>query len=152
MAVEVSGERRSNERRERRRPVRVERRSGFDRRVPTSNRPGDRYVRMLHAYRENPRTILLTLVVFTALNLADLVLTLRSLSLGAREANPAMKALFDIHPVWAGVVKMGVGMIVAELIWAWRHHRSALALSIGMTVAMAGIFCWHMFISQRLPL
>jgi ABC-type Fe3+-siderophore transport system permease subunit len=107
---------------------------------------------MLQAYRDNPRAILLTLAVFTTLNLADLLLTLQSLSLGAREANPAMKALFDVHPMWAGVVKMGVGMVGAEIIWTWRRHRAALALSIGITVAMAGILAWHLFISQRLLL
>ena len=107
---------------------------------------------MLWAYRENPRTILLTLAVFTTLNLADLLLTLRTLSLGGREVNPAMKALFDIHPVWAGVVKMGVGMVAAEIIWEFRRRRSALALSIGITVAMAGVLAWHLFVSQRLPI
>jgi len=152
MAVETSWVRRGADRRRQRRVVRVERRSGFDRRLPTSKRPADRYVRMLHAYRANPRAVFLTLAVFTALNLADLVLTLRALSLGANEVNPAMKALFEIHPVWAGVVKMAVGMVVAELIWAWRRHRSALALSIGITVAMGGIFFWHMFVSRSLPL
>ena len=152
MGVETSGERRTVDRRMRRQVVRAERRTGFDRRVPRSKRPADRYVRMLHAYRENPRTLFLMLAVFTTLNLADLVLTLRSLSLGATEVNPAMKALFDIHPIWAGIVKMAIGMVVAELIWAWRRHRSALALSIGITVAMAAIFFWHMFISQSLPL
>lgn len=107
---------------------------------------------MLRAYRANPRAILLTLVVFTTLNLSDLLLTLRTLSLGGREVNPAMKALFDIHPVWAGVVKMGVGMVAAEIIWTFRRRRSALALSIGITVAMAGVLAWHVFVSQRLPL
>lgn len=107
---------------------------------------------MLRAYRDNPRAILLMLAIFTTLNLADLLLTLRTLSLGGRELNPAMKALFDIHPIWAGVVKMGIGMVAAEIIWALRRRRSALALSIGITVAMAGVLAWHVFISQRLPL
>ncbi len=133
-------------------PVGADRRSGFDRRRPESNRLVDRYVRMLRAYRDNPRAILLMLTLFTTLNLADLLLTLRSLSLGAREANPAMKALFDVHPMWAGVVKMGVGMVAAEIIWELRRRRSALALSIGATVAMAGVLAWHLFVSQRLPL
>ena len=156
MGVRVNGEtsadRRIIDRRRRSELVGVDRRSGFDRRLPGSGSFADRYVRMLWAYRDNPRTILLTLAVFTTLNLADLLLTLRTLSLGGREVNPAMKALFDIHPVWAGVVKMGVGMVAAEIIWKFRRRRSALALSIGITVAMAGVLAWHLFVSQRLPL
>lgn len=152
MSVETSKERRIIDRRRRSHPVAVDRRSGFDRRLSGSGRLGDRYVRMLRAYRDNPRAILLTLAVFTTLNLADLLLTLRTISLGGREVNPAMKALFDIHPVWAGVVKMGVGMVAAEIIWEFRRRRSALALSIGVTVAMAGVLAWHLFVSQRLPL
>ena len=152
MSVETSEERRSIDRRRRSHPVGVDRRSGFDRRLPTSNRLGHRYVKMLLTYRDNPRAILLTLGIFTTLNLADLLLTLRTLSLGGREVNPAMKALFDIHPMSAGVVKMGVGMVAAELIWEFRRRRSALALSIGITVAMAGVLAWHLFVSQRLPL
>lgn len=151
MGVDTSRDRRSADRRRWSEPVDVDRRTGFDRRTPSSGF-ADRYVRVLRAYRDNPRAILLTLAVFTTLNLADLLLTLRSLSLGAREANPAMKALFDIHPMWAGVVKMGIGMVAAEIVWELRRRRSALALSIGMTVAMAGVLAWHLFISQRLPL
>jgi hypothetical protein len=152
MGVEVSRDRSSTDRRRRTRPVKAERRSGFDRRLPASRRPSDQWVRILQTYRDNPRAILLTLAVFTTLNLADLLLTLQNLSLGAREANPAMKALFDVNPMWAGVVKMGVGMVAAEIIWTWRRHRAALALSIGITVAMAGILGWHLFVSQQLPL
>ena len=152
MRVETGEERRNADRRRRALPVAVDRRSGFDRRLPTSGRLRDRYVTVLRAYRDNPRAILLTLVVFTTLNLADLLLTLRTLSLGGREVNPAMKALFDVHPMWAGVVKMGVGMVAAEIIWELRRRRSALALAIGITVAMAGVLAWHLFVSQRLPL
>lgn len=152
MSVEVSKDRRTADRRRHSMLVAADRRSGFDRRLPASNPLADRYVRMLRAYRDDPRAILLTLAVFTTLNLADLLMTLRSLTLGAREANPVMKALFEIHPIWAGVVKMGVGMVAAEIIWVLRRRRSALALSIGMTVAMAGVLAWHLFISQRLPL
>jgi len=152
VSVDTLEERRTVDRRHRSRPVGVDRRTGFDRRLPTSNRPRDRYVRVLRAYRDNPRAVLLTLGVFTTLNLADLLLTLRTLSLGGREVNPAMKALFDIHPVSAGVVKMGVGMVAAEIIWEFRRRRSALALSIGITAAMTGVLAWHVFVSQRLPL
>lgn len=150
--VEISDERRTAERRHGSHPVGIDRRSGFDRRERSTRGLRDHYVGVLRAYRDNPRAILLTLGVFTTLNLADLLFTLRCLSLGGREANPAMKALFEIHPMLAGVVKMGVGMVAAEIIWELRRRRSALALSIGITLAMAGVFAWHLFVSQSLPL
>lgn len=120
--------------------------------MPASDGPYARYVRMLFSYRENPRTLFLVLVIYNVLNLADLVLTYRSLLLGATEVNPFMKALFDIHPVWAGIVKMSIGMIVSEAIWAFRRHRSALVLSIALLLGMAVLFGYHLFIDQSLPL
>jgi hypothetical protein len=107
---------------------------------------------MLHSYRDNPRTILLVLALFTLLNLADLVLTYRALILGAAEVNPVMAWLFDIHPVMAGIVKMAVGMLVAEMVWLFRRYRRALELSIGVTATMAMLLIWHVFIGQNLPL
>ena len=120
--------------------------------MPQSDGLYSRYVRMLVSYRENPRTLLLVLVIYNVLNLADLVLTYRSLLLGATEVNPFMKALFDIHPVWAGIVKMSIGMVVSEVIWALRRYRSALVLSIGICVGMVLLFAYHLFIGQSLPL
>ena len=152
MATKAPTERRGSDRRRRHRFVYPERRTGFDRRMPQSDGLYSRYVRMLVSYRENPRTLLLVLVIYNVLNLADLVLTYRGLLLGATEVNPFMKALFDIHPVWAGIVKMSIGMIVAESIWAFRRHRSALVLSIALTIGMAVLFCYHLFISQNLPI
>lgn len=142
-------ERRVGERRRTKRPVLSERRTGFDRR---SEARGNRnlYFRLLRAYRRNPRTILLVLALFTALNLADLVLTIRSFERGAIELNPVMRALFEVHPIVAGIVKMAVGMVVAEVIWTFRRHRGALALSIGITTVMAAILAWHL--SSWLPL
>jgi hypothetical protein len=120
--------------------------------MPQRSRLYARYVRMLVRYRENPRTLLLVLAIYNVLNLADLVLTYQSLLRGATEVNPFMKALFEVHPVWAGVVKMSIGMIVSEAIWAFRRHRSALVLSIAVTIGMAVLFCYHLFIGQNLPL
>lgn len=152
MAIEAPNERRGPDRRQRHRLVYPEQRTGFDRRMPQSDGLRSRYVRMLVNYRENPRTLLLVLVIYNVLNLADLVLTYRSLLLGAVEVNPVMEALFDIHPVLAGIVKMSIGMLVSEAIWAFRRHRSALVLSIALTIGMAVLFCYHLFIGQSLPI
>jgi hypothetical protein len=154
MAIETFEERRDPDRRRRRRHRLAfpDRRTGFDRRNPESGSAGAWYQRTLKAYRENPRTLLLALAMFNLLNLADLMLTYRSLLLGASEVNPIMKSLFDIHPIWAGIIKMGVGAIVSEAIWALRRHRSALVLSIGLVTGMAALFIYHLFISQSLPI
>lgn len=114
--------------------------------MPPKHRPSHWYLRGLWAYRRNPRTVFLTLALFTALNLADLILTQVALSQGAIEVNPAMRALFDLDPVWAALVKAAVGMIAAEIIWKWRRHRSALILSIAITVAMGAIFVRHLIL------
>ena len=152
MAVQTSNDRRSTDRRRRYRLTFPERRSGFERRMPASGTIRARYQRTLETYRDNPRTLILVLAMFNLLNLADLMLTYRSLIVGATEVNPIMKALFDIHPVWAGIVKMSIGMVVSEVIWALRRYRSALVLSIGITVGMALLFAYHLFIGQSLPL
>jgi hypothetical protein len=150
LAVGVDRDRRVADRRRRRMPVGVERRTGFDRRMPPRHLPSHWYLRGLRAYRRNPRTVFLILALFTALNIADLILTQLALSQGATEVNPAMRALFDIHPIWAALVKAAVGMIVAEVIWKWRRHRSALVLSIAITVAMGLIFVRHLILAPML--
>jgi hypothetical protein len=152
VAVQTPNDRRGAERRRHYRLTFPERRTGFERRRPASGTIRAGYHRTLEAYRKNPRTLVLVLAMFNLLNLADLMLTYRSLIVGATEVNPIMKALFDIHPVWAGMVKMSVGMIVSEAIWALRRYRSALVLSIGITVGMALLFAYHLFIGQSLPL
>lgn len=128
-----------------------ERRTGFDRRLPSRGFAGW-YHRVLHAYRSNSRTIFLVLALVTVLNLADLVLTQRALILGAVEANPIMAALFDRSPYLAGIVKMSVGMIVVEVIWALRRYRRALELSIFAAVGMSALFLYHLVVGQNLPI
>ena len=107
---------------------------------------------MLRRYRENERTLLLVLVTFTVLNLADLLYTQRALVRGAVEVNPVMRFLFDLHPVWAAVVKASIGVIVAEVIWVFRRHRSALVLSVFATLAMAALFGYHLVTQKIVPI
>jgi hypothetical protein len=153
VAIETVDQREDPDRRRAREGVVYpERRTGFDRRSADADGLRGRWHRMLHSYRDNPRTILLVLALFTLLNLADLVLTYRALILGAAEVNPVMAWLFDIHPVMAGIVKMAVGMLVAEMVWLFRRYRRALELSIGVTATMAMLLIWHVFIGQNLPL
>jgi hypothetical protein len=141
-----------DDRRRRHRLVYPDRRSGFDRRVPQGRGVGAAYSRMLLAYRRRPVAIFLVLALVTVLNLADLLLTQRALVRGATEVNPIMRFLFDLHPVWAGVVKVSIGMIVVEVIWVFRHHRSALVLSLFTAFGMAALFIYHLVTQKIIPI
>jgi hypothetical protein len=152
MAVESRGERRGPDRRTTRRFALPERRYGFDRRAPKGRGVGASYQRMLLRYRQNPRAIFLVLALVTVLNFGDLLFTQRALVRGAVEVNPIMRFFFDIHPVWAAVVKASIGMIVVEVIWTWRAHRSALALSVGTAMGMAALFGYHLVTQKIVPI
>lgn len=152
MSTESIAERRDVERRRTRRFHLPERRSGFDRREPMGMRPAAVYERMLRRYRGRPVAIFLVLTIVTVLNMADLLYTQRALVRGAVEVNPIMRFLFDIHPVWAAVVKASVGMIVVEVIWALRKYRSALVLSIFSAIGMAALFIYHLVTQKIVPI
>jgi hypothetical protein len=147
-----SDNRRGEDRRRSRRLTYPDRRTGFDRRMPDGGRTRTAYEAMLRRYRENDRTIFLVLVILTVLNLADLLYTQRALVRGAVEVNPVMRFFFDIHPVWAAVVKASIGVIVAEVIWVFRRHRSALVLSVFATLAMAALFAYHLITQKIVPI
>ena len=148
----AADDRRNGDRRHTRRLHVPERRTGFDRRVPNGRSPVAIYQRILHAYRGRPLAIFLVLVLVTVLNLADLLYTQRALVRGGIELNPVMRFLFDIHPVWAAVVKASIGMVVVEAIWAFRRFRSALVLSIGAAVGMGALFVYHLVTQRIVPI
>jgi hypothetical protein len=150
MAIE-SRDRRETDRREQYRLTYPERRMGFDRRVPRNSFVA-RYEEVLLRYREHRSAVLLVLAVFNALNFADLVITYRALIGGAVEANPFMDRLFQIHPVWAGIAKVSVAMMVSELVWLFRRHRAALALSIYVTIGMTVLLFYHLLFGYGLPI
>lgn len=105
----------------------------------------------LLAYRHNQRTLALVLAIITALNVADLVLTQRALGLGAVEGNPLMAVLFDADPFMAGVLKIGVGLMVVGLLWALRRYRRALEFSIVALIGMGLVFAYHLILIPILP-
>lgn len=144
--------RRLKDRRRRHRLVYPDRRTGFDRRRSHSRGLSAAYERMLRSYRDRPLAIFLVLALVTVLNFADLLLTQRALVHGAVEVNPIMRFFFDLHPVWAGVVKMSIGMIVVEMIWAFRRHRSALALSVFTAIGMGSLFAYHLVTQKIVPI
>jgi len=152
MSVTASDNRRRDDRRLRHGLRYPERRTGFDRREPDGYAPAAIYHRMLVRLRENPRTVLLILVLVTVLNFADLVFTQRALVRGAVEVNPIMRFLFDLHPVWAAVVKASIGMVVVEIIWALRRYRSALVLAMFSCIGMAALFAYHLVTQKIVPI
>lgn len=120
-------EQRTAERRNARNRFRYpERRTGFDRRSSAG---------ALDWYRNRPRTIAAVLAAIILLNLADYLLTVRALNLGAVEANPIMASLFEVSPAVAGSVKLVIVLGVAAIIWQMRRYRRILEVSL---VALAG--------------
>ena len=120
-----------------------ERRRGFDRRRPAEGTWRARYHRVLDEYRRDPYTIAAVLFVFVVLNIADLLLTVRALSMGAIEANPVMAWLFDSDPTLAALFKLVVGAGMAVAVWAARRYRRILEMSFVMVAVMTVVLVYH---------
>ena len=129
-----SYERRAEDRRQRRFSfVLRERRSGFDRRGPVkAGRVSRGYERVLLGLRDRPRVIFGMLTVINVLNLADFLLTLNVLAHGGREANPVLRSLFALDPLYAGIFKVVAVFFISWLVWRFRRYRSGLEVSLIM--------------------
>lgn len=136
--------RRADRRRSRVSFVRRERRSGFDRRASLSGGAVVAgYDGLLRSLRDSPASLRVLLITANILNLADFVFTLNALSLGAGEANPVMRTLFDMDPMYAGIFKVLAIFAVTLLVWRLRCFRSALQVSILIVGVFAAIFFYH---------
>ncbi len=146
MTLELTDERRrGTDRRSRTVSFRYpERRTGFARRRPEVGGPRRAYLRMLDGYRARPEMVAVVLATFVALNLADLMLTLRALRLGAAEANPAMALLFGMDPAAATVFKLAVGVGVALVVWSLRRYRLMLETSLLLVAGFAVLMLYHL--------
>jgi hypothetical protein len=120
-----------------------ERRRGFDRRRPAEGTWRAGYHRWLDEYRRDPLTIAAVLFVFVVLNIADLLLTVQALSMGAVEANPVMAWLFATDPVLAALFKLAVGFGMAAAVWAARRYRRILEMSFVMVAVMTVVLVYH---------
>ena len=140
-----SNDRRQGDRRRRRVSlVWPERRSGFDRRVPASaGRAGMAMESVLTGLRDRPATVRVLLLTVNMLNLADFALTMNALSIGGGEANPIMRSLFDLNPVYAGLFKILAVLAVSLVIWRFRRFRSALQVALVMLAIFMGVFFYH---------
>ncbi len=120
-----------------------ERRYGFERRRPAEGTWGARYHAWLEHYRHDHDTIAVALLVFVVLNLADLLLTVRAMSMGAVEGNPIMAYLFAVDPVLAAVFKVVVGAGIAIAVWSARRYRRILETSLMMVAVMTAVLLYH---------
>jgi hypothetical protein len=141
----ASNDRRRGDRRKRRLSlVWPERRTGFDRRAAGSEgRAGSAVEYVVTGLRDSPAAIRVLLLALNILNLADFALTMNALAIGGGEANPIMRSLFDLSPVYAGVFKVIVIFAVSLLIWRLRRFRSALQIALVLLVVFVGLFLYH---------
>ena len=100
-----------------------ERRSGFDRRgpAPDANRATVAFEGILTGLRDRPATVRVMLVAINMLNLADFILTINVLNAGGGEANPIMRSLFALNPVYAGIFKIVAIFLISLVIWRFRR-------------------------------
>ena len=140
-----SNDRRQGERRQRRVSLAwPERRSGFDRRGPVSaGRASVAFESVLIGLRDRPATIRVLLLTVNMLNLADFALTMNALAMGGGEANPIMRSLFKLNPVYAGLFKIVAVLAVSLVIWRFRRYRSALQVALVMLVIFVAVFFYH---------
>ncbi len=131
-------------RRRRSRFVGNERRSGFDRRLP-STRSGRFLHRVLVRLRDDDRTLLALLAALNVLNILDFLFTLRALAHGAEEANPFMRLLLSLDPVTAGAVKAALVLGASILVWRFRHHRLPLLASVFLPVILGLVLLYHLY-------
>lgn len=120
-----------------------ERRTGFDRRRPVDGTLTARYHRFLEQYRNDSHTIAAMLLVFVVLNIVDLLLTVRALSMGAVEVNPVMAWLFASDPAVAALFKLVVGAGIALAVWSARRYRRILEFSFVLVAVMTVVLVYH---------
>lgn len=122
---------RGRDRRQIRRFVFRERRSGFERRWTRGRTPlGVALDATLVYLRDHRRALVAMLALANLLSLLDLGLTSIALRLGFAEANPFMRYFFEASATQAAVVKCGLVVAASLGIWALRRHRPALMTAL----------------------
>jgi hypothetical protein len=147
LAAAISDDRRRKDRRQRRFSfVLRERRSGFDRRGrDDAGRASVAIDRALIHLRDRPRVVFAMLMAVNALNLADFLLTLNVLATGGGEANPILRSLFAVDPLYAGIFKVVAVFFTSWLAWRCRRYRSGLQASLILLAMFSAVICYHIF-------
>jgi len=142
---QYENERRTGDRRRRRVSLVLrERRSGFDRRMrPGAAGTAPTLTGVLLTVRDRPGILWIILVSVNALNLADFFLTLNVLALGGGEANPLLAQLFAADPLYAGLFKFAVVLLVTLAVWRCRRFRRALEAAFIMLGVFTVVFFYH---------
>lgn len=137
-------ERRQNDRRQAKRFVWRERRSGFDRRQQLPRNAAERvFADTLAQLRARPDLVILVILTINLLSAVDAVLTLNALSLGAQEANPLLRTLMERDPtlwIWA---KTAMVAVLSFALWALRRYRMGLIAALFGLGAFTATLMWH---------
>jgi hypothetical protein len=122
---------RGSDRRQTRRFVVRERRSGFQRRWAPRRAPfGASLDASLVYLRDHSRALVAMLALANLLSLLDLWFTSIALQLGAAEVNPLMRYFFEASVTQAAVAKCGLVVAASLGIWALRRYRAALRTAL----------------------
>jgi hypothetical protein len=122
-----------------------DRRTGFDRRARGANVGIGVLESALIGLRDSPGLLGVLLVVINIFNLFDFTLTLNVLSSGGGEANPLMRGLFDLGPVWAGVFKFLAVGTASWLMWRCRRFRCALKVAVITAALFTAVLGYQVF-------
>jgi hypothetical protein len=89
-------------------------------------------------------TLALLLLLFNTLNLADFAFTIQAVINGFREANPFMEMLFFEHNlVFAGLIKIFIGILISSLIWLFRKYPQVVAVALFACLLYTILFLYH---------
>lgn len=136
-------DRRSGDRRRRRVYVFRDQRSGFDRRAAPAGAGVGVVQSALVGLRDRPAALMLLLAAVNVFNVADFSLTLNVLATGGAEANPIMRSLFALGPVWAGLFKVAAVLLASWPVWRCRRYRLALQAALLMVIIFFAVLVYH---------
>ena len=96
------------------------------------------------AIRQRALVVAVSLSALWLLNLADVVLTRKALSLGAVEANVLMGSLLHLGFVWGALIKIGFVTLGALLLWHERRRRVVYVGSVGLALVYVFIVVYEL--------
>jgi hypothetical protein len=135
---------RGRDRRQARRFVFRERRSGFERRWTRQRTPfGAALDASLVYLRDHRLALVAMLALANLLSLLDLGLTSIALRLGFAEANPFMRYFFEASATQAAVVKCGLVVAASLALWSLRRHRPALMTALFFLAAYGAVVLYE---------
>lgn len=136
---------RGRDRRQTRRFVLWNRRSGFDRRQAPNCPPFSTELDPSLSYlRDHPGVLVALLALANLLSMIDLGLTSVALRLGAVEVNPFMRYVFEAGATQTAIVKCGIVLAASLGIWSLRRRRAALLIVPFLVALYAALVHYEM--------